>query len=206
MIKTVVFDIGNVLVDVDFKGFSFRCTDDPAIAKRVMDATVHSGVWSELDRGCLSDEEVIQKFVDKDPEIEKEIRGSMANTTGLITPKKESLPMILGLKKAGYQVLALSNYPKSIHEENPEALCFLDAMDGYILSYKEGVVKPETEIYERLRSRYGFKASECVFIDDLITNLDAADDLGWHTIHYTSYEQVKKELLTLGVHFEAVTE
>lgn len=205
MVNTIIFDIGNVLVDVLFKEHAAKCTDDPDLQMRLLKATAMSDVWDKLDKGAESEEEVIKQFIALDPEIEDIIKKSM-DTRGLIRLRQETVPMILGLKKAGYKVYALSNYPKRIHEDDRQVLNFLEMMDGHILSYKEKVIKPEPEIYKLLQSRFGFKSSECVFIDDKNKNLDPADELGWNTIHYENYDQMKKELLRLGVHFEPTYE
>ena len=206
MVKTVIFDIGNELVDVDFVKYVARYTDDPQLQRRLLKATAMSPLWDKLDKGEEAEEDVIRQFVALDPEIEDLIRESLRNTKGMIELRQETVPMILGLKKSGYQVLALSNYPKRIHEDDRQVLNFLEMMDGHILSYKEKVIKPEPEIYALLQSRYGFQPSECVFIDDKDVNLDAADAAGWNTILYKNYDQMKKELLKLGVHFEPTYE
>ena len=65
-----------------------------------------------------------------------------------------------------------------------EALNFLPAMEGGILSYKEHLIKPEPEIYQLLLKRYGLKAEESVFLDDTLKNVEAAEEQGIHGIHY----------------------
>lgn len=52
-------------------------------------------------------------------------------------------------------------------------------------------------IYQTLLDRYGLKAEECVFLDDTVRNVEAAQALGIAGIVVTSQEQAKKELETL---------
>ncbi len=199
MIKTVIFDIGNVLVDFCFDEFIARYGYPQEILDRIRKATIGSGFWKELDRGVLSYEEVLQRFISKDPELEEQIRKLFADTTGIVLKRDYSIPLVKKLRAAGYQVLALSNFPEKVYLENREPMSFLDEMDGYILSYRDKIIKPDAAIYELLRSRYGFEAQECVFIDDLQENLDAARELAWNTICFQSYEQMMMELTGLGV-------
>ena len=72
-------------------------------------------------------------------------------------------------------------------------------VDGGILSYRDGVIKPDPAIYRLLLGRYGLKAEECVFLDDIQSNLDTAAGLGIHTILFRSLKQAQEELLQLGV-------
>lgn len=199
MIKTVIFDIGNVMVDFCFDQFIARYGYCEHILERIRNATLGSGFWKELDRGLLSYEEVLGKFIEKDPEMEPQIRQVLSDTKGIVLKREHAVSWVRNLKAAGYQVLALSNYPEKVYLDNPEPLAFLDDMDGYILSYRDHVIKPEEAIYRLLMQRYGFCPEECVFIDDLQENLDAAAGLGWHTIRYQSYEQAKSELAKMGV-------
>lgn len=104
-----------------------------------------------------------------------------------------------GSEKAGYQVLVLSNFSDKVRRENGDALDFLEYVDGGILSYKDGVIKPDPAIYSLLLERYGLKPEECVFLDDMQPNLDAAAWFGIHTILFRSYEEAQEELKKLGV-------
>ena len=83
--------------------------------------------------------------------------------------------------------------------ENPDALEFLEYVDGGILSYRDGVIKPDPAIYRLLLDRYSLNPEECVFLDDIQKNLDAAKAFGIHTILFRSMEQAREELRALGV-------
>ena len=65
MIKTVIFDIGNVMVDFCFRQFIARTGYQEEILDRIEKATLGSGFWNELDRGVMSYEEVLSKFIEK---------------------------------------------------------------------------------------------------------------------------------------------
>ncbi|MCM1539081.1 MAG: HAD family phosphatase [bacterium] len=199
MIKTVIFDIGNVMVDFCYREMLKRKGYSEEICERIAAATVDSGFWNELDRGVMGYDEVVSLFAARDPEIAPQMREALSDLSGIVKLRPHAVPWVRGLKRAGYQVLALSNYPEKAYEDGREQLCFLDDMDGFILSYRDKVVKPDKAIYELLQARYAFLPEECVFIDDLQENLDTADKLHWHTIRYQSYEQVCAQLEELGV-------
>ncbi len=201
MIKTVIFDIGNVLVGFRWKEYYDSYPYSQEVKERIAKATVQSPVWDEYDRGVMTDEEIMEAFVKNDPEIEKEIRESLSNISGMITKKDYAIPWIKSLKENGYQVLVLSNYSHKVSTDCAYALDFLPYTDGGILSYKEHVIKPQPEIYELLISRYNLVPQECVFIDDLEQNIKGAADAGIHGIVFKDVEQAKEELRAFGVTF-----
>ena len=84
MIKNVIFDIGNVLVDFNWEGYlqSFGFSDE--ITERVGRATVLSPVWNEFDRGAKTEEALVLDFIANDPEIEKEIRQICYNVKNML--------------------------------------------------------------------------------------------------------------------------
>ena len=85
MIKTIIFDIGGVLAGFDWRTFYEGQGFGGEMIERLADATVRSEVWKEYDRGCLTDEEILRRFVANDPEIETEIRKALDDFHGLVT-------------------------------------------------------------------------------------------------------------------------
>ena len=194
MINTIIFDIGNVLADFTWREHLERQGYSGVLFERIANASILSDVWNEYDRAVLSDEEIIQRFVDNDPEIEDDIRRCFASKKGMVARNDYAIPWIKDLKQRGYKVLYLSNFGKSAEIECAEALDFMPYMDGGILSHRDKVIKPMPEIYQLLIDRYELNPKECVFIDDTEKNLTGASGFGIHTILFKTYEQAKEEL------------
>ncbi len=199
MIKTVIFDIGNVLVDFCWRSFleSFGYPED--ILQRLIRATVKNTHWKEFDRGVLTDEEILNRFIACDPALEPQIRQVMRNVKGIVRLRETTIPWIQELRSKGYQVLVLSNFSRRAETDCAEALSFLKLVDGGILSYQEQMIKPMPAIYWTLLHRYGLQAEECVFIDDVQENVDAAVAVGIHGIRFETREQVVEALEKMGV-------
>ena len=117
----------------------------------------------------------------------------------MITRYDYAIPWVQELKQKGYRCLYLSNFSHKAETECADALDFLPYMDGGILSYKEKVIKPQPEIYQRLIDRYGLIPEECVFLDDTLPNVVAAREMGMHAIHFKDREQALDELRGFGV-------
>ncbi len=198
-IKTVVFDIGGVLVGFDFETFIAGKGHDEETTARIVRATVHSPWWKEYDRGLMTDDEIMDKFCECDPEIAEDIRRTFADIHGMLSRREETIPWIRALKAAGYQVLVLSNYSQRALDGCPEANDFLSEVDGGILSFRDHLIKPDEAIYRLLMERYALVPGETVFVDDTPANIDAAKALGWEGIVWRDRRQVEDELHALGV-------
>jgi 2-haloacid dehalogenase len=81
---------------------------------------------------------------------------------------------------------------------------FLEKFDGVIVSGLERLVKPDPRIYRLFCERYGVAPENCVFIDDSEPNIVAARKFGMQGIVFTSPEQLRAELVALGLPLKAV--
>ena len=193
MIDTVIFDIGNVLVTFDWDGFIHRTLDAEAIAD-VEEAIWGHGLWEELDRGVMSDEEILAGFIGHAPAREREIRKVWDEIGGCTTRREHAIPWLRSVKAKAQRVLYLSNYSRRMRAAAPEALDFLPLMDGGIFSCDVHLLKPDRAIYARLCEDYSLDPAQCAFIDDLEANVEGARAFGLHAIRYVSYEQARAEL------------
>ena len=199
MIKNIVFDIGNVCVDFCYRDFyeSFGFSQD--IVERICKATAENKVWDLGDGGKVSEEELLEIFIAQDPEIEAYIRKVYENFSGIVRERKETIPWIEALRAKGYGVYYLSNYPSKIERECADQMEFSHHMDGGILSYKVGLVKPDAAIYQKLLHMYHLTAEECLFLDDREDNCLAARQEGFATIQFTTREEVLVKMNELGI-------
>jgi putative hydrolase of the HAD superfamily len=69
-----------------------------------------------------------------------------------------------------------------------------DVFDVRVFSAEEGVRKPAPEIYHRALSRLGIAPAEAIFIDDRFKNVEGARRVGMHALHYTSSDEVRREI------------
>ena len=193
MIKTIVFDIGNVLMDWHFKKYVRELWKDDFLVKKVVGAIYGTGYWDELDYGVDS-EEVFSRMIGTEPDYEREIRLTLDHVGECMDKKEYAIPWIRELKDRGFRVMYLSNYSEFVMEAKPEVLDFLPLMDGGVFSCYVGIIKPDPAIYTGLCSKYDLIPEECVFIDDKPENVQAAKDLGMAGIVFSSYDQAKGDL------------
>jgi putative hydrolase of the HAD superfamily len=199
MIKTIVFDIGNVLTSFRWEEYLKDCGYDEETIRRVGNATVRSGIWQEWDRCAREEEDFIRDFLKRDPGVEKEILDFFEHYKDWVWEYDYAADLIQRLKANGYQVYLLSNYSKNGFLYLSESFKFHQYVDGEIISYQVKHIKPEPEIYEDLIRKYDIIPEEAVFLDDMQANLEGAKPFGFHTIRFTGLEKALEELRTLGV-------
>ena len=199
MIKNIIFDIGNVLAAWSWREFYESFQYSPDVTERLARATVLSPLWEEFDRGAMDEEALLDKFIENDPGLEKEIRRVRENIHDMLGRYDYAIPWLQDLKGKGYKVYYLSNFSRKAHQECAHVLDFLPLMDGGILSYQEKLIKPDPAIYQLLLRRYGLKAEECVFLDDTKKNVEEAVRQGMAGIVFYSRELAVEKLRGLGV-------
>lgn len=197
MIKNIVFDIGNVLVDYCWEEHIVRRGFSGEKKERLGRAMMLSDTWQEVDRGVWSEEQLLAGFIGNDRELEAEIRTVFSDMSTLVRERSGSKDWLRSLKADGYRVYYLSNFSSKVEREAKKELSFLEEMDGGILSYTVRLIKPDPAIYRLLLERYGLSAEESVFLDDSAANVQAAKALGMEGILVTSQEQARKELDSL---------
>ena len=193
MIKNIIFDIGKVLLGFDWDEYA-NSIFDPETADAVTKALWHTGYWSELDRGVLSEEEILQLFYDAAPEYKTEIDKAY-NEVGLCVRRRDwAIPMVDSLRDRGYKVYYLSNLSEHIMDVGRHALDFTEHMDGGIFSCHVKSIKPDPAIYLKLIEKYDLIPGECLFIDDHEDNIAVGRALGMKGIIFENQQQLETDL------------
>ena len=198
-VNTLIFDIGNVLVQQRFEELAGELSSNQAEYDFLMNQMFSGPIWAELDRGTYEGEAEIQAMINVSPEHEVLIRKLYWNLGNCFQPFEGSTDWIRELKSKGYRVYALSNWGRPFYEQGKEKMDFLEEMDGYLLSYRYHVLKPAPEYYQLLLDIYHIQPEEAVFLDDVEKNVRAAEALGIHGIVFQSRDQAKRELAKLGI-------
>lgn len=202
MIKNIIFDMGNVLVDFCWeKAFKDKGIDGEML-ERVANATVRNKDWDEFDLANIPHDQIIQKFVDNDPEIEDEIRLATSSIGDMIKKKDYAKDLITSLQRAGYCVYILSNMSPEAFNEAGDVLACSKLADGELFSCDCHLVKPDIEIYQMLLDKYSLCASECVFLDDKPENVDGAEACGILGIVFTNLKEAIYKLNCMGIEFD----
>jgi len=195
MIKAIIFDWGGVLIDnVDTERRS-RITKEIGISFEKF-LKIHKKICSDFQKGWTEDEYWEHFYKELGEPVKKHFLWEPLYKE-LYRPKEKVLELARSLHKKGYKLALLSNTVKSDMKYLPELK--YDFFDVVVASCEEGIRKPEREIYDITLERLDVKPEEAVFIDNEMENIDAAKKLGMGTIFFKNVEQLKEELVKLGV-------
>ena len=197
--KTMILDVAGVLVDFPWKNRFLELGIPKEDVDFLAEATLKSDAWAHFDAGTWEDEKVLSEMKKNAPGKEEFVQRIWDKVSEAVATRPYAKEWIRHLKKCGYGVYILSNYPGKIYEECKDRLTFETEADGVIWSYRVKLAKPDKKIYELLLNRFQLEAKECVFIDDTPINLVEPKKLGITTIHFETFHQVQEELEKLGV-------
>lgn len=204
MIKNIVFDMGGVLINFDAARYTARFVPDPADYELIRRELFRSVEWIQMDRGTITDEEAVAAACARLPQrLHQAVQDILDHWHQDIPPLDGIYDLVEELKGKGYGIYLLSNTCTRYHSfrKNIPALRFFD---GEFISADCHFIKPEAEIYRLFLSRFGLEAGECVFIDDVPLNIEAAIRCGMGGIVYHNDPvRLRRQLRELGVDVEA---
>lgn len=190
-IDTVVFDLGNVLLSFDPIAYLREDFKDEKTLKSVCNEIFGSKEWLQLDRGTLDDETFAQIISERIPEHKDLIKNKLENWQEILEPIESSIALIPKLKEQGYKLYILSNFHKQAFKNVYGKYDFFKYFDGKVISSDWQLLKPEKEIFLKLIEIYDIDPTKAVFIDDSKDNTDAAQELGFHTVHFQESKQIE---------------
>lgn len=189
MIKNLVFDFGNVLIE--WNPAKILATFVEEDRKRIKAAIFDSGFWAQTDTGQLTLEVAIQAAQTLlDSSYSATVEAIFTHWYETVDVYHQLQEKIFEWAQLGYGIYILSTTSEIFYAvENAGLLPMTKVLTGKILFYEVGCAKPDKSIYQKLLGQYALQANQCVFIDDLQINLDVAKSLGFETILATSEQQ-----------------
>jgi len=199
MIRNIIFDLGNVLLNFKPEKFLLRYTKDENYIQNFIFKVIRNKIWFNLDRGTISLEDAKEEFLKKYPEDMSFIITFFDHWMEMLTPIEENVKILHDLKSNGYNTYILSNYIEEAFEIVHKKYQFFSLFDGRIISGQEKYIKPEIEIYQKLINKYNLIPEQCVFIDDIRSFLSRARKLNMKTIWFSPDTDLRTELRNLDV-------
>lgn len=184
MIKNLVFDLGNVLIEWNSEKILTSFEPEKKRRQLLRQVIFESGVWHQTDKGELSLKEACDEVLAQlDDSYHPAVQNIFYNWYEVVEVYSGLQEQIRLWAEQGYRIYILSTTCEIFYRiEKAGLLPIFPLLSGYILSSEVGVVKPEPEIYQKLLKKYRIEPTESVFIDDIQANLDTAAELGFETI------------------------
>ncbi|MDD7151678.1 MAG: HAD family phosphatase [Faecalibacterium prausnitzii] len=180
MYKSIVFDLGGVMVDFDPKSYLVDLLCNAAMEEKVYELTFGSEEWKLMDAGLISRFEGNKRMLERAQQegCSFEVQGVLDDWIHILHVRHRMQELVRRMKNHGYCVYYLSNIPQDVLDLLRQR-GVLDRFDGGVASCEVHINKPDPRIYQALLDKYHLKAEECVFIDDRPENVQTAFSMGF---------------------------
>jgi putative hydrolase of the HAD superfamily len=198
--ESILFDMGNVLIDFDPRAIVSAFCDDKLTIELLTEEIFLKSEWVNLDRGSISENEAEASFCLRLPKS----MHPLVHTIFLEWPKtvivrEEMIPLVKLLKSKGYQLYLASNASIRFYEYK-DKIKALDEFNGVLISAEIHQIKPDSAFYLSLMSRFDLEPESCFMIDDRKENIEAAASIGIDgTVYDGSIEHLILTLIAKGI-------
>lgn len=203
MIKTVIFDLGKVILPFDF-GRGYRAMEGlcPYTASEIPARIGTTDLVSRFETGLVSPEDFVRQLSEI-LELRMDYARFCEIWSSIFLPDPLIPEALLeGLRKR-YRTLLLSNTNAIHFTMIRERYPLLRHFDDYVLSYEIKCMKPSPRIYREAIARANCLAGECFYTDDIAAYVEAAKMEGIDAVQFQSCTQLEEELRARGVCWQA---
>lgn len=202
-IKAIVFDLGGVVIELDFSKFFKDVIEISSLQKP--NSYLMLEFWRQSDiyhQGKMTNEEFYYHTCELIQECDLKQNDFFNSFNSVIDHiNQDILELIRKIRYMNkYKLLALSNVNSSHWDYIlNHKWGFIEFFDEIILSHEIKITKPDPKVFEYTIEKAGCKPVEIVFIDDGLNNVRAASKLGIYAIHYMNLEDLIEEFKKLKI-------
>ena len=205
-IKAIIFDLGDVIIELDFSNFYNQIITLSPLNKPQTPIMMEFFRQSDIyHQGNMSNDEFYELGCDllQVCALDKsEFFGAFNSIISGFNP--EMIEVLKKLKsKNKYKLIALSNVNAShwdyLLEKN---WGFMEYFDELILSHEIHLTKPDPKIFQYAIEKANCKPEEILFIDDGLNNVRSANGLGIIGIHFNGVEDLYLQLKNYGIEID----
>ncbi len=203
--KNIVFDLGGVLLRWRPREVMRAAMPQRALSDAGADEIAHAifqgfgGDWGEFDRGTVAPADLVQRIARRTGLAAADVQGVVDVIPAELEPLADTVELLAALAVKGHPLYFLSNMPAPYADHIQREHSFFKHFKDGVFSGRVGHIKPEPGIFELATRQFGAPAHECLFIDDVAHNIDAARALGWHGHHFRGAAAATLALRQLGL-------
>jgi len=187
----VVFDLGKVLVDFDYRIAAGRIAARSRFTPEQLGLfMMQSPLLLDYERGRFTSQEFFEQV--------RAATGFTGNfeTFGalfgdIFVPIEPMVRLHASLRQRGFPLYIFSNTNELAVRHIRRNFPFFSDFDGYVLSYEHGAMKPEPALYEVVENQSHRRGAEILYADDRLENIAAAATRGWQVVLHETPEKTK---------------
>jgi len=198
-IRAVIFDLGRVLIDVDFtRGlFRYRRPEDSRNDQDLLEELFADQTFVDFNTGRITPEEAFRSFRDR-YKLPVDYPAFVREWSGIFSPI-EGMPSLLAEVAARYPVGLLSDIDPLHWEYCRTHFSFLKIFKKPALSFEIGALKPAGICYQTAAVNIGATPESCLFIDDREINVRGAVTAGMQALRFRGVTELRNELGRLDI-------
>lgn len=200
-VRSVIFDLGRVLIDFDFQ---ISAKEIAALSDKspdeIYDFFFSSPLTQSFEEGRVSPEDFFSK-VKSHLGLKISINEFLPiwNKIFFLTDENNRVYQLSKRLKRHYKIALLSNVNILHFEYLKHNFPIFDTFDPILVSYEIGFVKPSPMIYQKAIDVLGCRPGEIFYTDDRKELIDAAKELGLRGYVYKGCEQLKRDMISCGI-------
>ena len=196
MIKNIILDMGNVLLDYNPNVILNKVCDNEEEKQIIFKNLFQGPEWIMGDLGQIKNSERYELVKERVPEyLHKKLKECVDYWDICMVPVNGAKEFCKNVKEKGYKIFVLSNACSKFYEYFPKEYD-LNFFDGVVVSSDVHIIKPNEAIYNYLLEKYGLVPEESLFIDDREDNVEGARKVGMNAVVFKdNYLQIMESRL-----------
>jgi putative hydrolase of the HAD superfamily len=199
-ITCLIFDLGGVLVRLDYMKWCRAIGGLAGIpAEEIYARALSSGLGREFDRGSLTPREFVSRVNAEVPLAldDDEFRRLWID----IFERDAEMESLIARLAARLPLVMLSNVNVWHYEHLSSTMPVFGHFRELVLSFEEGLLKPDPRIYKKAAAAGGSDPAGCLYVDDVREYAEAAAQVGMTAIHFQGHASLVKRLAEAGLEF-----
>jgi 2-haloacid dehalogenase len=198
-LRTVVFDLGNVLLDWDPRRLFRELIEDPAELDYFL-TNVCTRAWHDVqDRGG-STVEATAALQERFPDYAELIGAYYSRWPDMTAGSLPATVDILReLRDAGIRLIGLTNWPAETFAPARDRFDFFSWFEGIVVSGEVGTAKPDEAIFTLTLDRYDVDPSTAAYVDDTSVHVETAQRLGFTGFVFTDAVTLRRDFAAVGL-------
>ena len=194
--KTIVFDLGNVLLSFDFQIAANQIAQNAQMsAADIVKLIDQSELLHQFERGEINSKAFF-KTIAEASQYDKDFDHFQLDFSNIFEEINPMVEFFRDLKKRNFEVVLFSNTNEMATEFIRSRFEFFEEFDATFLSYQHGLMKPDLALYRIVENSLKRSGRELFFIDDRSENIEAAHELGWSGVIHKAPEKTKNAVNT----------
>ncbi len=198
MIKIIVFDLGGVLVELDYNQFLINISEEFNITIEEIVDNIDSETHKKYMKGILSTEEYVDITCKKYNHSISFDRFKELWTT-ILKGQNDPVAQIVTNLQQNYEMALLSNVDPWHFTYCKNNYPIVSTFQKKFLSYEQQMLKPDPVFFQYVVNELNYSPEQCLFIDDLEENVQAAKEVGYQTIQFKNASQLYRNLTNLNL-------